>query len=479
MSLSNIYGGINVSFSAAAFFLFLSTALFGEWYFDRDGEKRRFRFLLAGASAASIGILSSGNWLVFVIFLEILTLSLWGMISMKDSRAANLYLLSQLAPAGLILVGAAGVFSDTGSLAIGPVPETWKVFFFAGFGIKAAFPLLHFWLPEAHGKAPFPASALLSGFAVKTGILGLIRAFPEPFRPLVLIGTVMAFFGAFMAIFPRDIKRVLAYSTMSHLGFMTTAIGAGATSIAAAYAFSHAVIKGTLFMSAGIIEQTFGTRDISALEGAGRDHFATVAPLVAGAFFAAGLPGTASYLLKNSVISSLGPSASWWQPFLLAGAGMLAAGYLLNITAPLFFKGETGDRPSRPEPGKKDNRGKGRGFVVSAVLILLLVLAADSFSPGILDTIRKVPEILSGSGKAGSLLVTAVAGVIILLARQRIPGIPHLGLPDIRGISVDGRRAFVRFQQSFGMLSPRPPECLCFRGPGLPGPSDADTPGRG
>ncbi|HPD98041.1 MAG TPA: proton-conducting transporter membrane subunit, partial [Synergistales bacterium] len=423
MSLSNMFTGMNMPFGAAAFFLFLSTALFGEWYFGSGRDKKRFRILLAAAAASSTGILSSGNWLLFVLFLEILTLSLWSMISMKDPRAAMVYLLSQLTAAGLILVGAAGVFSDTGSLAIGPVPEPWKVFFLAGFGIKAAFPLLHFWLPEAHGKAPSPASALLSGFAVKTGILGLIRAFPEPFTPLVLIGTVMALFGAFMAVFPRDIKRVLAYSTMSHLGFMTTAIGAGATSIAAAYAFSHAIIKGTLFMSAGILEKTFGTRDISALEGIGRSHFATVAPLVTGAFFAAGLPGTASYLLKNSVISSLGEAAHWLQPFLLASAGMLASGYLLNITVPLFFKGET---------EKQAESGKGSGFAISAILILLLVLSTDSFFSGILEPIRSVPETLSGSGKPGSFLATVAAGIIVLLARRRITGIPQQGLPDIR-----------------------------------------------
>jgi len=354
------------------------------------------------------------------------------MISMKDSRAAMVYLFSQLAAAGLVLIGAAGVYSDTGTLAIGPVPEPWKVFFLAGFGIKAAFPLLHFWLPEAHGQAPSPASAMLSGFAVKTGILGLIRAFPEPFSPLVLIGTVMALFGAFMAIFPRDIKRVLAYSTMSHLGFMTAAIGAGASGVAATYAFSHAMIKGTLFISAGIIEKTFGSRDISALEGVGRCHFTAVAPMVAGSLFSAGLPGTASYLLKNSVISSLGSTAPWWQPFLLATAGIIAAGYLLNITAPFFFKEKQEGMTFRPETAKKTAKGKSTLFAIFAVSILLLALAADSFFPGIFQQVRNVTDILPGSVKPGSLMATTAAGVLILLARRRIPSIPEQGLPDIR-----------------------------------------------
>lgn len=425
MSLSLLYQSTNLPFTAAALILFVSTALFGEWYFGTDQEKKRFRILLAFASAASTGILSSENWLLFVFFLEILTLSLWSMISMKDTRAAMVYLLSQLAAAGLILVGTAGVYSHTGSLAIGPVPEPWKVFFMAGFGIKAAFPLLHFWLPEAHGKAPSPASALLSGFAVKTGILGLIRAFPEPFAPLVLTGTVMALFGAFMAIFPRDIKRVLAYSTMSHLGFMTAATGAGAASVAATYAFSHAIFKGTLFLSAGVIEKTFGSRDISALKGAGRIRFAAVAPLAAGAFFAAGLPGTASYLLKDSVISSLGTTVQWWQPLLLTVAGMMAAGYLLNITAPLFFRSNM-NRPAIHEEGKEVI------FAVLAVTTLLMVLAADSFLPSILHPVRFDTGITPAPGKLGPFMASVAAGVLIFLFRLRLPGIPERGLPDIR-----------------------------------------------
>lgn len=426
MNLPGMFAGENLSFSAAAFFLFLSTALFGEWYFGTLGEKKRFRILLASASAASIGILSSANWLLFVFFLEILTLSLWSMIYMNDPRAAMVYLLSQLAAAGLILIGAAGVYADTGTLAMGPVPDPWKVFFLAGFGFKAAFPLLHFWLPEAHGKAPSPASALLSGFAVKTGILGLIRAFPEPFSPLVLIGTVMAVFGAFMAIFPRDIKRVLAYSTMSHLGFITAAAGAGAASLAAAYAFSHAIIKGTLFISAGIIEKTFRSRDISTLRGIGRHHYVIVAPLVVGSLFAAGLPGTASYLLKNSVISSLGSAAPWWQPFLLAAAGLMAAGYLLNITAPLFFRNRPGNTHSIHKEGKEVI------FAMLALTILLMALAADSFLPSILHPVRFDAVITQASGKPGPFMASVAAGVLILLFRLKLPGIPEQGLPDIR-----------------------------------------------
>jgi formate hydrogenlyase subunit 3/multisubunit Na+/H+ antiporter MnhD subunit len=426
MSLSNLFDGINAPFLAAGLVLYISAVISGEWYFKAPGERVRFRVLVAAASAGSIGILSSGNWLLFVFFLEILTLSLWSMISMKEPRAALVYLLSQLAAAGLILVGTAGVYAHTGSLAIGPVPEPWRVFFMAGFGIKAAFPLLHFWLPEAHGKAPSPASALLSGFAVKTGILGLIRAFPEPFAPLVLIGTVMAFFGAFMAVFPRDIKRVLAYSTMSHLGFMTAAVGAGSGEIAAAYAFSHAMIKGNLFISAGIVEKTFGTRDIFALRGSGRLHFAAVAALTAGAFFAAGLPVTASYLLKNSVISSLGHTAPWWQPFMLTAAGMMAAGYLLNITAPLFFR----DNSKNGTP--KHEEGGNIIFAVLSVTILLLVIAADSFFPSILHAFRVDTGFTPASDKLEAFIASAAAGLIILLARLRLKGIPEQGLPDIK-----------------------------------------------
>ncbi len=175
--------------------------------------------LLLFCLAASLAALAE-SWFGFVLWVELSSLALALLVASKDGPVARMYLYSQLTGGALLLLGAA-LISTPGSLApLGPVPQAWYPLFLTALGFKAAFPGLHFWLPPTHSRAPSEASLLLSGYAVKMGIYGLLRLVDEPSPGLLWIGVAMALYGGFQALMQRDFKRILACSTMSQLGFM-------------------------------------------------------------------------------------------------------------------------------------------------------------------------------------------------------------------------------------------------------------------
>jgi len=414
------------TFAAAATLLSTAVILFGQWYFHTS-YRRNFRLLVAGCWAAFLGALLASDWLVFVVFVELSTLALWRMIAFKDRQAATLYLLVQLGGAGLLLVGAAGSATVGGSLAIGPVSGTWRWFFLAGLGTKAAFPILHFWLPEAHSKAPAPASALLSGFAVKLGVYGLLRAFPEGFAPLPAIGVVMVLYGGIMALFSRDIKRLLAYSTMSHLGFMTTAAGVGAGVATALYGFVHALFKGLLFLDSGMIEKTAGTRDLESLRGSARIIPAVTALLVFGAFASSGFPPSASYTSKGAVLAALKDLPVGWSLTALKLSGAVTAAYLLRAVLPFLshdglisLKGTTA--------AKKDGSKTWAWAALGGLSLMLAALGTNQeWLPGI-----TAPLPVAKSPYTSYLVQAAVGFVLYLFASRSSRALPR-GLPDALG----------------------------------------------
>lgn len=414
------------TFALAATMLSAAVLLFGEWYFDarRQGS---FRLLAAGCWAAFLGALFAGDWLVFVVFVELSTLALWRMIAFRDSQAATLYLLVQLAGAGLVLIGAAGTAAVTGTVAMGPAAGAWRWFMAAGFGVKSAFPLLHFWLPEAHSKAPAPASALLSGFAVKLGIYGLLRAFPEGFGPLPAIGVFMVIFGGVMALFSTDLKRLLAYSTMSHLGFMTAAAGAGAGGATALYAFVHALFKGLLFLAAGVTEKSTGTRDMASLRGVARALPGVTALLAFGAFASSGIPLSASYTPKGAILASMGTLQPPWLPTALKLSGALTAAYLLRAVVPLV----TGPREEHRTGTREAEKNTSKMPAWAAMSGLAAVLAVSGFfTAWIPGGTASLPV---SKTSFFSYMFQASAGVVLFLAASKTGRSLPQGLPDTLG----------------------------------------------
>jgi multicomponent Na+:H+ antiporter subunit D len=178
--------------------------------------------------------------------------------------------------------------------------------------VKAALFPLHIWLPDAHAIAPSPVSAILSGLVVKTGLLGMIRVYQIYYGAKVLdlsalntvlvwLGAISIVMGAFFAIFQEDLKMMLAYSTISNIGYIVMGLGLasqygviGAT----VHIFNHALIKATLFLGAGAIIYRTGYRNLTDLRGIGRSMPLTTAAISIGAISIVGMPPTAGFLCK-------------------------------------------------------------------------------------------------------------------------------------------------------------------------------------
>jgi len=270
------------------------------------------------------------------------------------------------------------------------------------FTKSAQFPF-HFWLPHAMA-APTPVSAYLhSATMVKAGIFLLARLFPAlagTTEWILIIGSAgMATFllGAYTALFKHDLKGLLAYSTISHLGLITLLFGFGTPLAAVAAVFhiiNHATFKASLFMVAGIIDHETGTRDMRRLSGLLKymPHTAVLAMIAAAAM--AGVPLLNGFLSKEmffteAVSFSADRSVSWLIPLLVTLGGMMSVAYSLRFIHDVFFNGEPVDLPKTPhEPPR---------FMKIPVDLLVVVCLAVGIFPAII---------------VGPILYVAVTGVL-------------------------------------------------------------------
>ena len=228
----------------------------------------------------------------------------------------------------------------------------------AGFGAKAGLFPLHVWLPRAHPVAPAPASALLSGVLTKTGVFGLLLISANILieytlwgYTLLVLGAITMVLGAVLAVFSTNLKRTLACSSLSQIGFITVGVSmlvllgeenGPAANGTVLYMLNHSLVKLVLFLSAGAIYAGAHTLDLNRLRGYGRNKPAIALPFLLGACSLAGIPGTAGYLSKTLVHESLVEYAAHggalitvteWL-FLLSGG--LTAAYMLKLFVTIF-----------------------------------------------------------------------------------------------------------------------------------------------
>ena len=241
----------------------------------------------------------------------------------RDSRrAAYLYLVMSHVGTGCLIAGflvaasAAGTLSFdglfSGRLATAPHRDLLFVLFFAGFAVKAGIIPLHVWLPEAHPAAPSSISALMSAVIIKTGIYGIVRvcAFGLGTPRLswgvlvVVLGGLSAALGVLYALMQHDLKRLLAYHSIENIGIILLGLGAGMVALAAGHGeiaaigvaaslyhvLNHAVFKGLLFLGAGGVVMSTGTRQIEHFGGLLRRMPWTAACFLVGAMAISGLP---------------------------------------------------------------------------------------------------------------------------------------------------------------------------------------------
>ena len=474
------------------------------WYFH-DGEANlpAFAAQLTGFAGAMLLVVTSDNMLLLYLGWELTTVFSWLLLGHDPTDAGA----RRAALQALLITSLGGLAMLLGFVVLGQAAGTYRIselvaappggaaltggalLVLAGALTKSAQVPFHSWLPRAMA-APTPVSAYLHSAAmVKAGIYLLLRFAPAlaaapPWRPVVLtLGLASMIIGGWRALRQYDLKLLLAYGTVSQLGFMTVLAGSGTEAAAAAAATvlaGHAMFKGTLFLTTGVIDHTAGTRDIRELSGLWRSHRVLLATAVLASASMAAIPPLLGFVGKESAYDVYlhgGPGGSVTLVGLVLGS-VLTFAYSWRFVGGAFgppkqeldrLRGAAGDAPGLGVSAVREARAESvsvptrthavpAGFAApGAVLALGGVLFG--LAPGLLEPIAESTAHLVGPeeiehlalwhGFTTALLLsvaTVALGVALSAGRRRfarVQALLHQALP--RGLDADaGYGATVR-----------------------------------
>jgi multicomponent K+:H+ antiporter subunit A len=405
--------------------------LYARYYISPSDPVARFFSLLLAFMGAMLGIALSGNLIQLVFFWELTSILSFLLIGYwhhnASARAGARMALTVTATGGLCLfagvivlghiVGSYDldvVLSSGNQIRAHPLYLTALVLVLLGALTKSAQFPFHFWLPQAM-NAPTPVSAYLHSAAmVKAGVFLLVRLWPAMGGTdywLWLVGTAgltTFVLGAFLAVFQQDLKGLLAYSTISHLGLITLLIGLDrplALVAAIFHMLNHATFKASLFMAAGIIDHETGTRDIRRLSGLWRFMPITAVLAMVAAAAMAGVPLLNGFLSKEMFFAETiethdGSMLDDALPYIVTLASMFSVAYSLRFIRDVFFGPPPTDLPRTPHEPPRWMRFPVEVLVVSCLVVG--IVPALTIGP-ILDT--AVHAVLGPAVPAYSLAV--------------------------------------------------------------------------
>jgi len=319
--------------------------------------------------AGLIGISITGDAFNVFVFLEISSLSTYAIVSMgKDRRAlyaSYQYLIMGTIGATFILIGIGFMYVMTGTLNMNDLalrlPEVAHTnavraafaFITIGLGIKAAMLPLHQWLPNAYTYSPSVVSTFLAATATKVAVYVMIRfqltifgiefsLLEMPFdKILMFLGTLGILGGSIYAIFQKNVKRMLAYSSIAQIGYILLAIGLASHdgfTAALLHMFNHALIKATLFMALGIIFFRFATTELSSMSGIAKTMPLTMAAFTIAGLSLIGVPGTAGFVSKWYLVTALLDASLWPLALLILVASVLTLIYVGRVIEVAYFR---------------------------------------------------------------------------------------------------------------------------------------------
>ncbi|MDA1101649.1 MAG: monovalent cation/H+ antiporter subunit D family protein [Proteobacteria bacterium] len=381
----------------------------------RPGSQHLFYCMFILCLTGLLGIAVTGDAFNVFVFLEISSLSSYALIAMGGHRkaltAAFQYLIMGTIGATFFLIGVGLLYMMTGTLnmadlqaRIPAIQDSRPVaaamaFITVGLALKAALFPLHLWLPNAYASAPSAVSAFIAATATKVSLYVLLRftftifganfAFLNlPLHWVLLVLAVIAMFaGSFSAIFQRDVKRMLAYSSIAQIGYITLAISlASSAGISAAliHIFNHGLMKAALFCAMGCIFYRIGSTRIEHFAGLGRQMPWTMTAIVAAGLSLLGVPLTAGFISKWYLVQAALQADLWWLVILIAASSLLALVYVWRLVEAMYFKA--------PPAGREDV-----GEAPLSMLLPTLLLAGLNIYFG-LDT--RLPVAMAESAAA-------------------------------------------------------------------------------
>ena len=407
--------GFRGVYGIVAAFMWMMTLLFSREYLGHEKHLGRYYFFQLVTLNATLGVFLSADLFTTFIFFEIMSFTSYVWVAQEETKgalkAAETYLAVAVIGGLVLLMGLFLLYHTLGTLEMSELLsaaaacEDKGVLYIAGvcalvgFGAKAgAFPL-HIWLPKAHPVAPAPASALLSGILTKAGVFGILAVSSNIFLHdqrwgllLLFLGLCTMFGGALLAVFSVDLKRTLACSSMSQIGFILTGIGMqgilGEENGLAArgtllHMVNHSLIKLALFMIAGVVVMNLHKLDLNDIRGFGRKKPLLNACFLAGALGISGIPLFNGYisktLLHESIVegaelavelSGFLKAAEW--VFLFSGGMTLA--YMTKLYVALFVEKNSSVKEQKRFDGMRKYMNPISAFAIVGSSAILPVL---------------------------------------------------------------------------------------------------------
>lgn len=381
--------GFRCVYGSIAALMWAATTVFSRQYFTYYANRNRYYLFNLLTLGATMGVFLSADLFTTFIFFEIMSFTSFVWVAHDETgsamKAACTYLAVALIGGLVTLMGMFMLYNTIGTLDLAEIPgriaEIRKVWpqpyvtiyggivtptrlyliggmLACGFAAKAGVWPLHIWLPKAHPVAPAPASALLSGILTKSGIFGILAVTCNMFagdiawgRVMLWLGLITMFTGALLALFSMNLKRTLACSSMSQIGFIMTGIGAYAVSPAASevavlaargtvlHMVNHSLIKLVLFMAAGVIYMNIHKLDLPEIRGYGRRKPLLKACFAIGALSISGIPLAGGYISKTLLHEAIVESGNGRivEAIFLTTGGMTLC-YMLKLFMTVFVE---------------------------------------------------------------------------------------------------------------------------------------------
>ena len=355
--------------------LLLALATFSAALCVRGERSRELAAQLLLLQGAMNGVFLAKDLLLFALFWDLMLIPVFLVLvgGNGHARAAWKYLLYNLVGglALLLATAAFGVIQQTTDVIGDPsvhvaIGAVWGAWIFAGFAfaflVKTPVFPFHTWMPETYAELPPPVVAVVSAVQSKAGLYGF-AVIALPLLPLegvhartvmLALGLVSLLYGAFAALVQRDAKRVVAYSSLSHLGLIVLALFSGsglAFAGALVYMIAHGLFSAALFLALGGVEQREETRDLTRLGGLGARNPRLAGALMIGALAALGLPGLAGFAGEILILTGLFQAGWTYAAALALVPVVLASAYMLRLFQGIMNGPEVPDLPERRDLG--------------------------------------------------------------------------------------------------------------------------------
>ncbi|MEE8317505.1 MAG: monovalent cation/H+ antiporter subunit D family protein [Candidatus Omnitrophota bacterium] len=333
-------------------------------YMERYTQKWNFYCLFLLMLAGMNGVIISGDMFNLYVFLEIAAISSYALVAFgtehEELEASFKYAVMGTLASSFILLGIVFLYSITSTLNMADMSMELagksssnivlfiSVLFLAGFGLKSALVPFHAWLPDAHPSAPAPISAMLSGVLIKSlGVYAIIRIFfsvlgssPQILSILMGIGTLSIVVGGCLALGQWDFKRLLAYSSISQIGYVVLGIGLGTPLGILGGIFhllNHSVFKSLLFLNSGAVEYSTGTRDLKKMGGLKEKMPVTANTSLVASMSISGIPPFNGFWSKLIIIVACIQAGHLAYAFWAVLASILTLAYFMKVQRYGFF----------------------------------------------------------------------------------------------------------------------------------------------